>query len=230
MHGYFQELVKGLWRENPIFRMLLGMCPTLAVTTSVENALGMGFAATFVLVCSNAVIASVRKIIPAKVRIPCFIVIIAGFVTVVDLVMEGYANELHRSLGIFIPLIVVNCIILGRAEAFASKHPVGRSIIDGLGMGAGFTLGLLVLGAFRELLGNGTVAGLALLPVEQPILLMILPPGGFLALGLLLGLMNYMDQWAARRKGHAFPAPPEFDCRHCVLCDWSGSPKTALEG
>lgn len=197
------------------------MCPTLAVTTSVDNGLGMGLAATFVLVCANTVIAAVRGLIPAKVRIPCFIIIIAGFVTLVDLFMEAYAYELHGRLGIFIPLIVVNCIILGRAEAFASRHPIGLSIIDGIGMGAGFTLGLVTLGAFRELLGSGTLAGIPL-GMEQPVLLMILPPGGFLALGLLLGLMNHLDRIAAKRKRRDYPAPPDFDCRHCVLCDWSG--------
>lgn len=215
----YNELIKGLWRENPIFRMLLGMCPTLAVTTSVFDGFGMGMAATFVLVCSNGVIASVRNVIPAKVRIPCFIIIIAGFVTLVDLFMEAYAYELHGSLGIFIPLIVVNCIILGRAEAFASKHPIGLSIIDGIGMGVGFTLGLVVLGAFRELLGNGSLAGIAL-GIDRPILMMILPPGGFMALGLLLGLMNHIDRMIARRQHRDYPAPPEFDCRHCVLCKW----------
>ncbi len=215
----YNELIKGLWRENPIFRMLLGMCPTLAVTTSVFDGFGMGMAATFVLVCSNGVIASVRNVIPAKVRIPCFIIIIAGFVTLVDLFMEAYAYELHGSLGIFIPLIVVNCIILGRAEAFASKHPIGLSIIDGIGMGVGFTLGLVVLGAFRELLGNGSLAGIAL-GIDRPILMMILPPGGFMALGLLLGLMNHVDRVIARRQHRDYPAPPEFDCRHCVLCKW----------
>ncbi len=222
----YKELIKGLWHENPIFRMLLGMCPTLAVTTSVQNGLGMGLASTFVLVCANTVIAAVRNLIPGKVRIPCFIIIIAGFVTLVDLLLEGYAYSLHGDLGIFIPLIVVNCMILGRAEAFASKHPIGISIIDGIGMGAGFTLGLVVLGAFRELLGNGTLAGIAV-GIEQPILMMILPPGGFLALGLLLGLMNHADRYMARRNRRDYPAPPEFDCRHCVICSWGGSREKA---
>ncbi len=217
----YNELIKGLWRENPIFRMLLGMCPTLAVTTSVPNGLGMGLASTFVLVCANTVIAAVRNLIPAKVRIPCFIMIIAGFVTLVDLVLEAYAYTLHGELGIFIPLIVVNCMILGRAEAFASKHAIGISIIDGLGMGAGFTFGLVALSAFREIIGNGSLAGIPL-GMEQPWLMLILPPGGFLALGLLLGLMNHIDRVIARRAKIDYPTPPEFDCRHCVICRWGG--------
>lgn len=219
-----QEFLKGLWKENPIFRLVLGMCPTLAVTTSVENSLGMGLAATFVLVCSNIVISSIRNLIPAKVRIPCFIVVIATFVTIVDLLMNGFAPELHKNLGIFIPLIVVNCIILGRAEAFASKSKILPSIVDGLGMGAGFTIGLALLGACRELLGAGRITvwgSLAFsMPVPQPVLLLILAPGGFLALGCLLALMNHVQAVAATRKGQVFSPPQHLDCRHCRLCTW----------
>jgi electron transport complex protein RnfE len=219
-----KEFLKGLWEENPIFRLVLGMCPALAVTTSVENSLGMGIAATFVLVCSNIVISLIRKLIPAKVRIPCFIVVIATFVTIVDLLMNAYAHELHRSLGLFIPLIVVNCIILGRAEAFASKHPVGLSIADGIGMGAGFTLGLVVLGACREILGNGSVTIWGQLGWQidgvEPMLLMILAPGGFIALGCLLGLMNQIQTVLARRAGKSFTPPQHLDCRHCTICKW----------
>jgi len=220
---FWKELIKGLWKENPIFRLVLGMCPTLAVTSSLADSLGMGIAATFVLVCSNIVISSMRTLIPSKVRIPCFIVIIATFVTIVDLVMCAFANELHGSLGLFIPLIVVNCIILGRAEAFASKHPVLLSAADGIGMGIGFTLALCILGACRELLGAGTLTlwkGLPHLtiPGYEPMTLMILAPGGFIALGSLLALMNHLQASSARRKGHALPAPAQLDCRHCTVC------------
>ncbi|MGA1795294.1 MAG: electron transport complex subunit RsxE [bacterium] len=190
-----KDFANGLWNENPTFRLVLGMCPTLAVTTQAINGIGMGLAATFVLVCSNLVIALLRKIIPDKVRIAVFIVIIATFVTIVDLVMEGFFYEIHKSLGIFIPLIVVNCIILGRAEAFASKNPVMNSIADGLGMGLGFTLSITVLGSIRELLGNGSVFGFSLLGKSYlPFLIAILPPGAFVALGLLLGLMNKINE------------------------------------
>ena len=221
---FWKELLKGLWKENPIFRLVLGMCPTLAVTTSLENALGMGMAASFVLVCSNVVISSVRKLIPAKVRIPCFIVIIATFVTIVDLLMNGYAHELHKSLGLFIPLIVVNCIILGRAEAFASKHPIALSIADGIGMGIGFTLGLAVLGICREVLGAGTITVWGDLAWQvkgaEPMILAILAPGGFLALGCLLALMNHVQARWAVSHGRVFTPPPHLDCRHCVICKW----------
>lgn len=214
---FYREFIKGLWNENPIFRLVLGMCPTLAVSTSVKNALGMGLAATFVLVCSNIAISLVRRVVPSKVRIPCYIVIIASFVTVVDLLMNAFAHDLHKSLGIFIPLIAVNCIILGRAEAFASKNPPLHSIADGLGMGMGFTLALAMLATVRELLGNGTILGWSA-GFHQPILLMILPPGGFLALGCLLGAMNHVQSSLARRQGKGFTPPATLDCRHCLLC------------
>ena len=190
-----KDFSNGLWNENPTFRLVLGMCPTLAVTTQAINGIGMGLAATFVLVCSNFVIAILRKIIPDKVRIAVFIVVIATFVTIVDLVMEGFFYEIHKSLGIFIPLIVVNCIILGRAEAFASKNPVINSIADGLGMGLGFTCSITVLGSIRELLGSGTIFGISILGKSYlPFLIAILPPGAFIALGLLLGLMNKINE------------------------------------
>jgi H+/Na+-translocating ferredoxin:NAD+ oxidoreductase subunit E len=190
-----REFIKGLWRENPTFKLVLGMCPTLAVTTSAINGIGMGLATTFVLVGSNISVSLMRKVIPPGVRIPAFIVLIASFVTVVQLAMEAYTYNLYKSLGIFIPLIVVNCIILGRAEAFASKNPVVGSIADGLGMGIGFTLGLFVLGSVREVLGSGMLLGVPLFGASyQPILLMILPPGAFIALGLLLAGMNRFEQ------------------------------------
>jgi len=190
-----REFSKGIWKENAVFRLLLGLCPTLAVTTSAENGLGMGLATTFVLICSNIVVSLLRKLIPAKVRIPAFIVIIASFVTVVQLCMEAYVYDLYKALGIFIPLIVVNCLILGRAEAYASKHGFIPSVVDGVGMGLGFTLALFILGAVREVLGSGSLLGVSLFGASyQPFLLMILPPGAFIALGLLLAGMNRLEQ------------------------------------
>lgn len=186
-----QDFSKGIWKENAVFKLLLGMCPVLAVTTSAENGLGMGLATTFVLVCSNIVVALLRKLIPSKVRIPAFIIVIATFVTVVQLSMEAWVYGLYQALGIFIPLIVVNCLILGRAEAFASKNPVTRAVFDGFGMGLGFTLALFVLGAVREIFGSGAIMGISLFGSGyQPMLLMILPPGAFITLGLLLAAMN----------------------------------------
>ncbi len=189
------EFSKGFWKENAVFKLVLGMCPTLAVTTSAVNGLGMGLATTFVLICSNSAVALLRHVIPAKVRIPAYIVLIASFVTVVQLGMEAYTYELYKALGIFIPLIVVNCLILARAEAFAAKNPVLPSIVDGAGMGLGFTFALLVLGAVRELLGSGSFFGLPLFGAGYiPFLLMILPPGAFIALGLLLAGMNRLEK------------------------------------
>jgi electron transport complex protein RnfE len=189
-----REFSKGILKENAVFRLLLGLCPTLAVTTSAENGLGMGLATTFVLVCSNFAVALMRKLIPPKVRIPAYIVLIASFVTVVQLSMEAYVYDLYKSLGIFIPLIVVNCIILGRAEAFAGKNPVVPSIADGAGMGLGFTLALFVLGAVREIFGSGSILGLSLFGGGYvPFLLMILPPGAFITLGFLLAGMNRLE-------------------------------------
>ncbi len=192
------DFKKSIWAENAVFRLLLGLCPALAVTTSAENGLGMGLATTFVLVCSNIVVSSLRKVIPPKVRIPAFIVVIASFVTVVQLSMEAYFYDLHKALGIFIPLIVVNCLILGRAEAFASKNRLVPAVVDGVGMGLGFTLALFVLGAVRELFGSGALLGYSVFGAGyQPLLLMILPPGAFIAMGLLLAGMNKFD---ARRR------------------------------
>ena len=214
----WKEFTKGFWSENPIFRLVLGLCPTLAVTTTAENGIGMGLAATFVLVCSNMVIAIMRNFIPKKIRIPAFIVTIATFVTIVDLVMNGYFHALHKSLGLFIPLIVVNCIILGRAEAFASKNGIVISVIDGLGMGFGFTISLVLLGAIRELLGNGTIFGAAILGDSYiPLLLMILPPGAFIVLGMLLGLMNQAEIRLAERTGRTPLIRKEHDCASCAI-------------
>jgi electron transport complex protein RnfE len=185
----WKTFYKGIIKENPVLVLLLGLCPTLAVTTSSFNGLGMGVAATFVLICSNMAISLLKNFIPDKIRIPCFIVIIASFVTVVDLILAGYLPDLHKTLGIFIPLIVVNCIILGRAEAFASKNSVIPSFFDGLGIGLGFTLALLLLGTIRELLGTGTIFGLDLFS-KTPALIMIMPPGAFVALGLILATVK----------------------------------------
>lgn len=190
----WKEFSKGIWRENPIFRIVLGMCPTLAVTTQAENGIGMGLATTFVLVSSNTIISLIRNFIPRRVRIPSFILVIATFVTCVDLLMRAYFPKLSDSLGIFIPLIVVNCIILGRAEAFASKNPVLASVLDGLGMGVGFTLSLFILGSIREVLGNGTIFGIKLFGEGfSPAIVMILPPGAFITLGVLLAVMNFIS-------------------------------------
>ncbi len=184
-------LTNGILKENPIFFQLLGMCPTLAVTTSAENGMGMGLATTAVLIASNIVISLIRSIIPSKIRIPAFIVVIASFVTIIGMVMEGFVPALYSALGLFIPLIVVNCLILARAEAYAFKNGILNSALDGIGMGIGFTLALTILGAVRELLGNGTIFDIPLLgSAFKPALIMILPPGAFLALGMLLALNN----------------------------------------
>ena len=194
----WSEFIKGFVKENPTFVLLLGMCPTLGTTTSSINGLSMGLAATAVLVCSNCAISLLKNVIPDKVRIPAFIVVIASFVTVVDLVMQAYLSELYKTLGLFIPLIVVNCIILGRAEAFASKNNVLLSAADGLGIGLGFTMSLTILGSVREILGNGTVFDNTFLKLQvipeniDKILLFIMPPGAFIALGFLIALVNHI--------------------------------------
>lgn len=186
-----QEFTKGLWAEIPPFRLVLGLCPTLGVTTSMKNGIGMGLATTFVLLCSNILISALRKVIPAKVRIACFIIIIATFVIVVELVMQAFTYGLFQTLGVFIPLIVVNCILLGRAEAFASKNGIIPSMADGLGIGLGFTLSLSALGAIREILGTGSFYGIDLFgPSFQPFTFLVKAPGAFIALGLMLCLMN----------------------------------------
>lgn len=199
------DLIKGLWRENPVFVQLLGMCPVLAVTNSALNGLSMGIATLFVLVLSNTLVALLRHAIPREVRIATFILIIASFVTVVDYLIQAISLELHKNLGAFISLIVVNCLILGRAEAFASRNSVPRAVLDGLGMGIGFTFALLCMGSVRELLGSGSLFGVAVLPdAFQPWVVMILPGGGFFTLGALLLFINSMQ---ARRE--AAPAAVE---------------------
>ncbi len=188
-----KNFTKGFIKENPVFVLLLGLCPTLGVTTSAINGLGMGLATTFVLVGSNLVVSLVRDVIPDKVRIPSFIIIIATFVTIVELVMQAYLPALFDSLGLFIPLIVVNCIVLGRAEAFASKNSVGSSIIDGLGMGLGFAFALTLLGSVRELLGSGGLFGFNFLEGDL-MLVFILAPGAFIVLGYLIAIINKFNK------------------------------------
>jgi electron transport complex protein RnfE len=212
----------GLFRNNPIFRLVLGLCPTLAVTTSLENAIGMGLASTFVLVCSNILVSALRKVIPAAVHIPCYIVIIATFVTATDLLMQAFLPALSESLGIFIPLIVVNCIILGRAEAFASRNGIIDSLADGIGSGVGFTMSLSLVAAVREIVGAGTLTVWGDLAFKNlnpgPITMAILPAGGFITLGILLALINRIGEWNARRHGAPPPLPISLDCRHCTMC------------
>ena len=193
--------VNGIVAENPVFRLVLGACPTIAVTTSAINGVGMGIAATFVLIGSNVVISMLRNFIPNKVRIPAFIVVICTFVTVIQLLMQAFIPSLSDALGIFLPLIVVNCIILARAEAYASKNPIMASAADGLGMGIGFTLALLLIGAVREFLGTGAIFGMTVMGAGfEPVLLFILAPGGFLVYGLLLGIINGIGDKRKQKK------------------------------
>ena len=221
----FQEFTKGIIKENPVLCLMLGTCPTLAVTTSASNAIGMGVAATAVLICSNAVISMLRKVIPDKVRIPAYITIIAGFVTIVQMLVKAFAPAINDSLGIFLPLIVVNCIILGRAEMYASKNPVLPSILDGLGMGVGFTGALLCMGIIRELFGSGTLFGLEILPVQ--ILIFILPPGGFFVFGMLIALANKLNTKAGKKVSDTPCAgcPMSKTCKNFGACENSDSEK-----
>lgn len=206
----WQEFSKGIIKENPVLRLVLGTCATLAVSTAASNAIGMGLATTFVLVCSNAVISLLRNVIPDKVRIPSYITIIAGFVTIVQMFIKAYSPELDSALGIFLPLIVVNCIILGRAEMFANKHRVLPSILDGLGMGVGFTATLLLMGIIRELLGAGTIFDIPVLSTfMDPIIIFILPPGGFFVFGILIALANKLSGEGK--------APEEIGCAGCPM-------------
>ena len=193
-NNLIKVFLNGLIKENPTFVLLLGMCPTLGTTSSALNGMSMGLATMFVLICSNAAISALKNLIPDMVRIPCFIVVIATFVTVVQMAMEAYVPALYASLGLFIPLIVVNCIVLGRAEAFAAKNSVISSAFDGLGIGMGFTLGLTCLGAVRELLGTGKLFGLTLMPDSYGSLVFVLAPGGFIALGYLIAIVNKMKK------------------------------------
>ncbi len=195
-----QVFVNGIVNENPTFRLVLGTCPTLAVTTSAINGFGMGVSVIFVLLCSNIVVSLLRKVIPNQVRIPAFIVVIATFVTMLKLILQAYIPSLYDSLGLFLPLIVVNCIILARAEAFASKNPVLDSAVDGLGMGIGFTLALTLIGCVRELIGNGSLFGINILGAHyEPMLILVLASGGFLTYGILLGIINAISNHRANK-------------------------------
>ncbi len=195
-----QEFLKGIWKENPILISLLGLCPTLAVTVSAENGLAMGLAATFVVISSSIIVSMLRKIIPSEVRIASFIVIIATFVTIADRFLAAYFPDISSSLGPFIPLIIVNCMILGRQEAFASKNGIGRSFLDAFGVGLGFTLVLVLLGTIRELFGSGTIFGIQVMwDSFHPWAVMILPPGAFLALGLMIGASNWLNELGEKK-------------------------------
>ncbi len=227
MNKIGERLYNGIIKENPTYVLMLGMCPTLAVTTSAMNGIGMGLSTTVVLVMSNLFISALRKVIPDKVRMPAFIVIVASFVTIVQFLVQGFLPDLYESLGIYIPLIVVNCIILGRAESYASKNPIVPSIFDGIGMGLGFTIGITIIGAIRELIGAGAIFGFQVLPLadEQtgtagytPISIFILAPGAFLVLGFVVAIMNKIRS-SAEKKGVKI-APPQGclagDCASCV--------------
>ena len=205
-----KELTKGIIAENPVLRLVLGTCPTLATTTSVESAIGMGLAASVVLICSNMVISALRKVIPDKVRIPAYIVVIASFVTIVQMVVKAFLPSLDEQLGVYLPLIVVNCIILGRAEAFANKNTVLASAVDGLGMGIGFTAALFLMGAVREILGAGTFLGTSIpFLSENPMLIFILPPGGFFVFGVLMAAVNKLAESKGKKKA---------ELRGCEAC------------
>ncbi len=220
MNKNLERLYNGLWKENPTFVLMLGMCPTLAVTTSAFNGIGMGLSTTVVLVLSNMLISALRNLIPDRVRMPAFIVVVASFVTMVQFLMQGFTPALYESLGIYIPLIVVNCIILGRAESYASKNPVIPSMFDGIGMGLGFTVGLTLIGVVREILGNGAVFGVVIEPLnDYHITLFGLAPGAFLVLGCLVAIMNVIRR-NAERKGKPLPAVQGClggDCSGCSL-------------
>ena len=211
-----ERIWNGIYTENPVLVLLLGMCPTLAVTTSVMNAIGMGLSTTIILTMSNLLISLLRKIIPDKMRMPAYIVVIASFVTIVDFLMEGFTPALYDSLGIYIPLIVVNCIIMGRAEAFAGKNGPLPAFFDGIGMGIGFTIALMILGGIREWIGAGTLLGYKLTPAAYvPINLFVLAPGAFLVLGFMVAFMNKMNIGFARRKDID---PDNLCCGDCFAC------------
>lgn len=215
MNRCVERLYNGIIKENPTFVMMLGMCPTLAVTTSAINGIGMGLSTTVVLVLSNIMISALRKIIPDSVRIPAFIVVVASFVTIVQFLLQGFVPSLYDSLGLYIPLIVVNCIILGRAESYASKNPILPSLFDGLGMGLGFTVALTILGAFRELLGAGQIFGMQVMPsAYEPITIFILAPGAFFVLACLVAIQNKVKSKKPKKAGEAQNGGCG-DCSHC---------------
>ncbi|MBR7119318.1 MAG: electron transport complex subunit E [Lentisphaeria bacterium] len=214
------NLIRGIWKENPVFVLLLGTCPTLALTSCATNGIGMGLATTFVLIGSNFVVSCISSIVPKKIRIPVYIVVIATFVTVVDLLMQAYAPaSLYEALGIFIPLIVVNCIVLGRAEAFASKNTPIQSIFDAIGMGLGFTVALTLLGSIREFIGTGSVFGVKIITCwTTDFLLPGAAPGAFIIVGAILGLKSYINRRAAIKAGKLYIPPAGLDCRNCRIC------------
>lgn len=220
--GALSVLSRGILAENPALKQMLGLCPTLAVTTAVTNGIGMGAATTFVLVCSGVVVSLLRNVIPTNMRLPAFITVIAGFVTVVMMLVQAYLPDLDAALGIYLPLIVVNCIVLGRAEVFASKHPVKDAALDGIGMGAGFTVTLVLMSAVREVLGAGTFAGLPVLPgFIEPMTVFVMPPGGFAVLAVLIAASVMVEARRRRRAGEPEKAAPSSEdaCAACGMCD-----------
>lgn len=220
-----QIFSRGLLEENPSLRQMLGLCPTLAVTTAVSNGIGMGLATTFVLVCSGIVVSLLRKAIPNSVRIPAFITVIASFVTLVMMIVKAYLPALDDALGIYLPLIVVNCIVLGRAEMFASKNGPGAAAIDGLGMGVGFTISLVCMSAIRELLGAGTLLGFQVMPsFIEPMIIMVTPAGGFAVLGLLIAASVWLEQSRARKAGLPVPQAADSPCAACPIDCGIGDP------
>lgn len=222
MNKLIERLKNGIITENPTFVQVLAMCPTLAVTTSTKNALGMGLASTVVLIFSNMMISAIRKLVPDKIRIPAYIVVIASFVTIIDMLIQGYIPSLYASLGIFIPLTVVNCIILGRAEAYASKNKILPSIFDAIGMGLGFTIALFLIGTFREILGAGQILGLQVIPeVIKPASIMILAPGAFFTLGGLMVVLNAYNINKAKKTGEEVKTL-EHSCGSCSGCGTGG--------
>ena len=220
MRQLFKDFIKGVWKENPTFVLTLGMCPTLAVTSNALNGASMGIATTFVLALGNLVISLIRKAVPNKIRIPVYIVVIAAQVTIIEMLMKAYApTSICESLGIFIPLIVVNCIVLGRAEAFASKNGPLRSFFDGLGMGAGFTLSLSVIGCLREFLSTGSLFDVKMITAwTTDFMLPSSVPGAFIILGCLMALMNYMNFKKSLKSGKVYIPPAGLDCKHCNIC------------
>ena len=225
MNKYLERLYNGIIRENPTLVLMLGMCPTLAVSTAAVNGIGMGVSTTAVLILSNLVISALRKVIPDQVRLPAYIVIVASLVTVTELLMKAYTPDVYETLGIYIPLIVVNCIILGRAEAYANKNPVGLSVMDGLGMGIGFTIALTLAGALREILGSGTCFGVQILPkTVEPMGIFIQPPGAFLVIALFIIIMNAIGIKTRQRK------LVESGCDGCCAACASACEKKEVEG
>ena len=222
MGKYFKEFSKGILKENPVFRLCLGTCPTLAISTTLSGSIGMGLAATLVLICSNTVISLLRKVIPDKIRIPAYITVIAGFVTIVQMLVQAFLPALNATLGIYLPLIVVNCIILGRAEAFAGKNPVLLSALDGLGMGIGFTVSISLMGFIRELLGSGTVLGHTV--GNPPMLIFVMAPGGFFVFGMMVALVSAIS------KKHGKKPVEQIGCENCPAKGCCGAAEVGCNG